>query len=287
MRSGRLGTRGLLALATAGALGACAGAGHAVVPPPDRVGGVIAQGPARCTLQWSPSAMRDGADAFEGLEMADNVGTHPGVAHFTTVAAHDAYRIDQHADAPDAVDYDRRKTDRIRCETRGMRSPAGNVALLEGQHWLMTWSIFLPGSMKASHRFSDIWQMKYVDADGRSSGSPVFTLNLPQAGGEKLQLQAQFSPDRGGFPSADLAQLRDRWITTEVEFTIGNPGSIRWKLSDGAKTILDVKKDGIVTWPADAARLRPKWGLYRSLGDRGAINTTYMMIADLKAYLCK
>ena len=50
----------------------------------------------------------------------------------------------------------------------------------------------------------------------------------------------------------------------------------------------DAGKDGISTWPANASRLRPKWGIYRSLGDTsGSVRTTYILLSDLRAYTCQ
>jgi len=239
-----------------------------------------------CVLKWSPSAGRDGNGAFEGLEMPDGRGTHPGVMHFYVVTEHDAYRVDQHNE-PGAVDLDNHP-DRLRCEVKGMRTGGTNLALVPGQRWRISWSFFLPATMEATGSFSDIFQMKYVDTGGASSGSPVFTINLPRPGGvEKLVAQAQFAPGLGGFPALDLVPLREKWVSTTFDFTVGAgaAGKLRWIVSDGARTLVDVEKQ-VPTWPSDAARLRPKWGLYRKLGDPH-VRTTHMLIADLRAWLCQ
>jgi hypothetical protein len=39
------------------------------------------------------------------------------------------------------------------------------------------------------------------------------------------------------------------------------------------------------TWPSDAARVRPKWGICR--GITTGVRTTYMMVTDFKAYECQ
>jgi hypothetical protein len=209
---------------------------------------------------------------------------HPGAVHFSVVPEHDAFRIDQHDDAPNAIDYDHNAMDRLRCETKGMNAGGTNLQLLNGETWRMVWSINVPSTLKASTRFNHIWQMKYVDTAGGSSDGPVLTLDLTrQAGVEKIRL------DVFGVSSFAAVNLdHDRWLTTEVTIKIapGTGGSVRWKLSDGAKVLSDSEKTGISTWPATASRLRPKWGIYRSLGDPADIQTTYILLSDLTAYSC-
>jgi hypothetical protein len=241
--------------------------------------------PTGCTLRWSPSAMKDGAKAFEGLEMPDTNGVHPGAVHFSVVAAHDAFRIDQHDDPPGAIDYDHKAMDRLRCETKGMNDGTTNLQLLDGQTWKLTWSLYVPASLKASTRFNHIWQMKYVDNAGGSSDGPVATLDLTrQAGVEKIRV------DIFGVTSFTAVNLvHDKWLSNEITMKIasGGAGSVHWKLSDGATVLTDSEKTNLTTWPATASRLRPKWGIYRSLGDQADVNTTYIMISDLRGYLCK
>jgi chitin-binding protein len=67
----------------------------------------------------------------------------------------------------------------------------------------------------------------------------------------------------------------------------GTGGSVHWKLSDGATVLTDSEKTGLATWPANASRLRPKWGIYRSLGDQADVNTTYILLSDMRGHLCQ
>jgi hypothetical protein len=243
---------------------------------------------AGCTLRWSPTASANGKGAFEGLEMPDLNGVHPGVIHFSTVADHDAFRIDQHIDPPNAIDYDQRAQDRVRCETKGMNAAGTNLQLLEGQSWRISWSLLVPSTLQGSTRFNHIWQMKFVDTGGGSSDGPLLTLDLTRPGGkEQIRLDV-FGV--ASLPGVDFAALHDKWLSTEVTIKIasGTGGSVRWTLSDGATVLGDQQKQGISTWPANAARLRPKWGIYRSLGDTsGSVKTTYILLSDMRAYTCQ
>jgi hypothetical protein len=245
-----------------------------------------------CKLMWSPSAMRDGEKAFELAEMPDvqlpggSVGTHQGVKHITAVAEHDAYRIDSHYDPPGAVDYDRvtltgpTRTDRLRCETRGMVGPGGEVDLLNGQTWRLTWSLFVPSTLVGTSRFTHIMQMKYVDKGGGSSGSPIITVTLRP----NDTMEVLFWIGGGSISTVSLSGLHDKWLSADMTVKIAPSGSIHWVLSDGSKVIVDKQQAG-TTWPADGARLRPKWGIYRGVAT--GVKTTYILLSDFHAYQCE
>jgi hypothetical protein len=174
--------------------------------------------------------------------------------------------------------------DRLRCEVKGMRAGGVNLQLLNGQTWKLSWSLLVPSTLKGSTRFNHIWQMKYVDTSGGSSDGPVLTLDLiNQSGVEKIRLDVF-----GVSSTVPVKLLHDRWLTTEVTVKIapGTGGSARWKLYDGAALLADETKQGISTWPSNAARLRPKWGIYRSLGDLAAIQTTHILLSGFQGYTC-
>jgi hypothetical protein len=267
--------------------------GTTSAPGPDGGGGPV-EGPdlPGCKLVWSPSAMRDGEKAFELAEMPDRMQpggsapTHPNAMHISAVPEHDAYRIDSHYSPPGAADYDRvtqtgpTRTDRLRCETRGMVGPAGQVDLLNNQTWRLTWSFYLPSSLKGTSRFTHIMQMKYVDKGGGASGSPIITLTLRP--NDRIELLLWLGG--GSVSIIDASALHDKWLSADLTIKIAPQGSVHWTLKDGDKVLVDKQQAGTI-WPGDAARLRPKWGIYR--GITTGVQTTYMLLSDLKAYQCQ
>ncbi|MDT7847952.1 Tat pathway signal sequence domain protein, partial [Streptomyces justiciae] len=79
--------------------------------------------------------------------------------------------------------------------------------------------------------------------------------------------------------------LQDRWIDVDFQIKIGNgsAGSLRWILKNGSTTVLDKSRTGIDTFLAD--RVRPKWGIYRSLGDTsGSLQDCYLQLSNLRGY---
>jgi hypothetical protein len=274
---------------TGGAPGPDAAPPSSDATPPSTEGPMI----PGCTLRWSPSAMRDGDKAFEAAEMPDiqfpggSPGTHRGVKHLTAVADHDAYRIDSHYDPPSAVDYDRvtqtgpMRDDRLRCETRGMVDGAGKqIDLHNGETWRFTWSLYIPASLKGTSRFTHIMQMKYVDKGGGASGSPIVTVTLRS--GDKMEVL--FWIGGGSITTFDIAALHDRWLSADMTMKIGTAGSVHWILKDGDKVVSEKTQAG-TTWPSDGDRLRPKWGIYR--GITTGVQTTYIMLSQLRAYQCQ
>jgi hypothetical protein len=223
-------------------------------------------------LRWAPDAAVDGLRAFEYVE-DDRANSHPaGQPHITAQGSD--YRFVMHMQDRDIM------TDRQRQEVRGMRSGGYDLVLLKGETWRITYSMFIPGSLKATTRFTHIMQTK---APGTGT-NPMVTMSLQRRNNvPKLELLATTSGVTVG--SVDLAPLQNRWIDVEVEMTIGDApnGRLRWVIRNGASTVIDVTRGGIDNWLTD--RVRPKWGIYRSLGDTsGSLQDCHLLIRNMRAY---
>ncbi|ONI87170.1 Tat pathway signal sequence domain protein [Saccharothrix sp. ALI-22-I] len=244
-------------------------AGAAAVPLLLTGGGVARA--AAWQLKWSPQASSTGLGAFEGIE-DDRADSHPGVTHIYPSGSD--YRFDMHTRDRDT------STDRQRNEVAGMRSGGQNVNLYAGETWRFTYSMFIPGSLKATTTFTHIMQTKKPG----TGTSPVTVMSLRRIGGvEKIEFVVIQGNVRVG--AVDLAPLRNRWIDTEVEIKVGDgtAGRVRWVVRDGSSTVIDTTRSGVDTWLGD--RLRPKWGIYRSLGDTsGSLQNCYLLLRNLKAY---
>jgi hypothetical protein len=222
--------------------------------------------------RWAPEASVDGLNAFETIE-DDRANSHKaGQPHI--VVDGNNYRFTMHT-----VDRDI-KTDRQRQEVRGMRTAGHDLILLKGSTWRFTQSMYIPSSLKATTRFTHIMQTK---APGTGT-LPMLTMSLQRAGSvPKIQLHVTQGNVTVG--STNLAPLQDRWIDVELEMTIGDApnGKLRWVLRNGASTVIDVTRTGLDTWLDD--RVRPKWGIYRSLGDSsGSLQNCYLLLTRMRAY---
>lgn len=237
--------------------------------------GLLAAAPAHAASwqqKWAPTAAGDGLGAFETVE-DDRADSHPA-GHPHIYATGDNWRFTMHT-----VDRDT-STDRQRQEVTGLRTGGGYLKWTQGQTWRITYSMYIPSSLKATTTFTHIMQMKQpgngtspivVQSLRRVNGVQTIELNLPVAG---------VLVGRTG-----LDPLHDRW--TDVDFQIkvgdGTAGSVRWILKSGSTTVIDKSRTGVDTFLAD--RVRPKWGIYRSLGDTsGSLQDTYLLLTDLRGY---
>jgi hypothetical protein len=220
-------------------------------------------------LMWSPSAAKDGLNAFEGVE-DDRAHSDPGVTHIYVADGH--FRVDMNTKVRDS------SPDRQRNEVKGMHAGNTDLALGPGETWRLQWSLFIPDSLQATTSFTHIMQLKMPG----NGSSPIVTMSLRRVGNvPKIELQVNQSGAVVG--RADLAPLQNKWIDTVVEFQIGDAGSIHWILDSGGKTVLDAGRSNVDLFLQD--RVRPKWGIYRSLGDKsGALRDCFLLLDNMRAY---
>jgi hypothetical protein len=222
--------------------------------------------------RWAPEASVDGLGAFEGVE-DDRANSHPAGQPHIFVEGNN-YRFNMHM-----VDRDT-STDRQRQEVKGMSVGGQDLILLRGETWRFTQSMFIPGSLKATTTFTHIMQMKMPGTDSL----PILVMSLRRYGSvPKIELKVIESNVTVG--AVDLAPLQNRWIDVELEMTIGDGtnGAVRWVVRNGASTVIDASRTGVDTWLDD--RVRPKWGIYRSLGDTsGSLQDCFLLITAMRAY---
>ncbi len=227
--------------------------------------------PAGWTLRWSPEASRDGLGAFEGVE-DDRAGSDPGVKHIY-VQGND-FRVDMNMRVRDT------SPDRQRNEVKGMHAGNQDLVLGLGETWRLDWSLYIPDSLKATTSFTHIMQLK-MPGDG---SSPILTMDLRRVGGVP-KIQVVLFDGNIVVGSTDLTPLQNRWLSTSLAFTIGDRpnGSVTWTLSSGGSTLINATKTGVDTWLGD--RVRPKWGIYRSLGDTsGSLQDCYLLLTNMRGY---
>ncbi|MDH6438664.1 hypothetical protein M2158_007205 [Streptomyces sp. SAI-144] len=223
--------------------------------------------------KWSPSASSDGLGAFETIE-DDRADSHPaGQPHI--YATGDNWRFNMHMADRDT------STDRQRQEVTGLRTSSGSyLKWTEGQTWRITYSMYIPSSLKATTSFTHIMQMKQPG----SGTSPIVVQSLRRVNGAQTIELKLFEEDiLVGRTSLD--PLHDRWTDVDFQIKVGNgsAGSVRWILKSGGSTVIDASKTGVDTFLAD--RVRPKWGIYRSLGDTsGSLQDTYLLLTRLRGY---
>ncbi|WP_405514937.1 Tat pathway signal sequence domain protein [Streptomyces canus] len=254
--------RVLLGAALAGAAGAAAGLPTAT-----------SAHAASWQQKWAPSASGDGLGAFETIE-DDRADSHPaGEPHI--YATGDNWRFNMHMNDRDT------STDRQRQEVTGLRTSGSSyLRWTEGQTWRVTYSMYIPSSLTATTSFTHIMQMKQPG----TGTSPIVVQSLRRVNGEQT-IELKLFEDDILVGRTSLDPLHDRWTDVDFQIKVGNgsAGSVRWILKSGGSTVIDASKTGVDTFLAD--RVRPKWGIYRSLGDTsGSLQDTYLLLTRLRGY---
>ncbi|HZR40989.1 MAG TPA: hypothetical protein VFB12_12770 [Ktedonobacteraceae bacterium] len=232
--------------------------------------GALAAPKANAVLRWTADPVKLGLNSFEGVE-DDPSQSEPGVKHIFAEGDHYRFNMDtKQREAPG---------DRQRNEVKGMRQNGQILTIGLGETWRFTYWMYIPSTLKGTTSFTHIMQMK---RPGQGS-APLMTMDLRRNGNSELiALKAWVSGV--DVATTNLVPLRNHWIYTEVTVTAGAApaGKLHWKLVDGGKTIVDAERDGVDMWLGD--RLRPKWGIYRSVNDTADLMNTYLLLKNMNAY---
>ncbi|HEX4869878.1 MAG TPA: discoidin domain-containing protein [Moraxellaceae bacterium] len=160
------------------------------------------------------------------------------------------------------------KSDRQRNEIKvDAQSPAG-LRAVQGDRMTYEWKFRLDSGFQASPSFTHLHQVKPVGGD---DDMPLMTLIARGGSADALELtQYDYSNQRRVLKSVPLSLLRGEWVQVRSNLTAGRPGRYAITLTrvrDGA-TLLSYSASSIDMWRSGVQFLRPKWGIYRSLGDR-------------------
>lgn len=198
-----------------------------------------------------------------------------------------------------AIDDDRgiaNITDRQRNEIKtGPKSPASLVAQ-EGETLVMKWKFKLPAGMKTTTKFTHIHQLKGIDnkAGTADVGLPLMTLTCYTSGSRQvMRLRYEDRTARGGaaqntstLRETDLAPFLGQWVEAEEVARFGSNGAYRIvirRISDG-KELLNYSNNSLDMWRTSSAGLRPKWGIYRYIGEdrswQGQLRDEQLLFAD-------
>ncbi|MEV0388452.1 hypothetical protein [Nonomuraea sp. NPDC050643] len=250
-------------------------AGAAAVAPllPSRAAPTLLPAGMAWQLMWSPSAGANGMGAWESIE-DDRADSHPaGAPHIRPEG--DNYRFTMHTADRDT------STDRQRHEVTGNRtSSSAFLRWRSGELWRVTYSMYIPATLKATTTFTHIFQTKMPG----TGTSPITVTSLRRVSGRQTIEHKVFEPDIL-VGRTDLEPLHDRWIDIDYEIRIGDgsSGGVRWVVRNGGSTVIDVTRTGVDTFLGD--RVRPKWGIYRSLGDTsGSLQNCHLLLTRLRSY---
>lgn len=175
------------------------------------------------------------------------------------------------------------KTDRQRNEIKtDGHSPASMVAQ-RGETLEMRWKFRLPEGMRTTSKFCHIHQLKGIDNKAGTADVSLplitFTPRTLSNGTRRLQVIYVAPTEQGAgnnyLAQVDLADFLGEWVavTERVRFDYGGSYSLRIvRISDG-RELLRIDDRTLDLWRTGTTGLRPKWGIYRSIGDAGSLKS--------------
>ena len=172
-------------------------------------------------------------------------------------------------------------TDRQRNEIKtDAKSPESMVAQ-KGEEMIFRWKFRLPEGMQTTKNFCHVHQIKGIDNAQETADVtyPLITFTPRTLSNGNRQLQVIYvgpsAEDTGNIYLAKvpLSDFLGEWVEAEERVVFDTEGSYQLlvkRISDG-KTLISVSKQTRNMWREGSTGIRPKWGIYRSIGANGSL----------------
>ncbi len=167
-----------------------------------------------------------------------------------------------------------RNYDRQRNEIKTYDQSPDNLLGVEGETVVYKWKFKLPEGMQYTSSFTHIHQIKPV---GGYDSMPLYTLTVAGSSSGELRLRySQVSESQTTLHAEGIEDFLGVWVEVTEEILYGTSGTYSIsidRVSDGAN-LFSYENSNISNWRlGDAGNsfeenefMRPKWGIYRSLG---------------------
>ena len=176
-----------------------------------------------------------------------------------------------------AIDDDRgleKTTDRQRNEIKTDNKSPKSLVGQQGETMVFHWKFCLPAGFQTTTKFSHLHQLKGLDnAAGTADVSiPLITLTAYSNKQSGQQLRVRYDKRGEGtstLASADLADFLGNWVEVEEKACLGENGSYEVTITrmNDKKVLLKLEPVKMDMWRTDCMGIRPKWGIYRYLGE--------------------
>lgn len=249
---------------------------------PDKSSSEITQVATVKSVPYDNSAERELNAIGIHAECPDSSGAHKNnpVAHIVKVMDKDlgknVYAFHIHA----AIDDDRggkKFKDRQRNEIKTDSKSPIELWAKEDETMTFKWKMKLPRGMKTTNRFTHIHQLKGIDNKEGTAlvGRPLLCFTCASSSKGKQEFRLRYYDRRKGdnvpetLAKINLLDLMGRWVNIEETVKFAENGSYTLRITDvkTGKVILEYDNDNLDMWRTDALGLRPKWGIYRYLGE--------------------
>lgn len=174
-------------------------------------------------------------------------------------------------------------TDRQRNEIKtDAKSPESMVAQ-QGEEMLFRWKFRLPEGMQTTKNFCHVHQIKGIDNAQETADVdyPLITFTARTLSNGSQQLQVIYvgpSDEQTGnvyLAKVPLSDFLGQWVEVEERVVCDVEGSYQLlvkRISDG-KTLISISRQTRNLWREGSTGIRPKWGIYRSIGSGGSLKS--------------
>lgn len=169
-------------------------------------------------------------------------------------------------------------TDRQRNEIKTDNKSPKSLVAQEGETMIFSWKFCLPVGFQTTTKFSHIHQLKGIDNATNTADVdlPLITLTAYSNSKGGQQLRVRYNNRYQGtstLASTDLSDFLGNWVEVEEKVRFGEHGSyeiVITRLKD-KKILLKLSPMEMDMWRTDCIGLRPKWGIYRYLGEERSL----------------
>lgn len=169
-------------------------------------------------------------------------------------------------------------TDRQRNEIKTDNKSPKSLVAQEGETMIFSWKFCLPIGFQTTTKFSHIHQLKGIDNATNTADVdlPLITLTAYSNSKGGQQLRVRYNNRYQGtstLASTDLSDFLGNWVEVEEKVRFGEHGSyeiVITRLKD-KKILLKLSPMEMDMWRTDCIGLRPKWGIYRYLGEERSL----------------
>lgn len=151
-------------------------------------------------------------------------------------------------------------------------TPGSTLNALEGETMTLSWNFRLNQGFRTSNRHTAIHQVKAKDGNDQA---PMIDINLKTINGRQI-LILEHQGDTGGvtqLATDNLARYVGAWVHVKEELTFGDNGQYSIEMTGllTRQRLLSFSSDDLDLWRDGASKARPKWGIYRGLGQKSAL----------------
>jgi hypothetical protein len=188
------------------------------------------------------------------------------------------FKAHKHPDNDRCQKYDRQRT-----EIKTYDKSPDNLKAALDEIVRYTWNFKLSSDFKPSSSFTHLHQIKAVD--GPHDAMPLITLTARKSSPDRLELRYGEELSQITLTEIPLADFKGEWVSVKetIHFQEKNQATYKLKIikMSDSSVLLEYTNKTIKMWKTDAAFLRPKWGIYRSLLDSNSLKDEDVLFSDI------